>query len=97
MRNHVLLYILLVLFAGLAVGMAYQIDAMIGHYTTMAQELGEGFSVRDNRIFSLNNRIQTLEEERGLELRITNLEKAIRTYCLENKVEMCGSLDTVNR
>ena len=97
MQDRVLIYIFLVLFAALAVIATHQVELMLGHYTTMAQELGKGFAKRDERLFHLSNRLKTLEEERDVELRITNLEKAIRTYCLENKLEMCGSLDTVNR
>ena len=57
----------------------------------VSQALGE----RDKRMFEMNNRLQTLEEQRDIERRVTALEKAIRTFCVGTKTEMCGTLEVV--
>jgi hypothetical protein len=53
------------------------------------------FEERDKRMFRLNQRLNKLEEERNMEGRLTNIEKALRTYCLGSKTEMCGQLGPV--
>ncbi len=66
-------------------------------FETWVLRVSQNLEERDKRMFEMNNRVQTLEEQRDLERRVTELEKAARTYCLEDKTAMCGSLSVINR
>ena len=57
--------------------------------------ISESFKKRDEQLFNLNTRLQTLEEQRDIERRVTALEKAARTFCVGTKTEMCGTLEVV--
>ena len=55
-------------------------------------EIADTIKERDERMFKMNNRLLILEEQRDIERRVTDIEKAMRTYCLGSKIDMCGKL-----
>lgn len=58
--------------------------------------VAERYETHDQRMFKINNRLLTLEEQRDIETRVTNLEKALRVFCTGTKTEMCGTLKVVD-
>lgn len=81
----------------IGLGLIYQLHVTHASHMRdqMIIEFGEAFKERDQRLFQLNGRVQTLEEQRDLERRVTALEKAARTYCTGSKTEMCGTLEVL--
>jgi hypothetical protein len=57
----------------------------------------KAFENWDKKMFGLNQRLNRLEQERDMEGRLTDVEKALRTFCVGSKTEMCGQLGPVIR
>ena len=71
-----------------------QTSAMVD---TLVIEFAASFKERDVRLHQLHSRLLVVEEQRDLERRLTEQEKALRTYCISDKLSMCGQLGPVEK
>ena len=62
---------------------------------TIFMVVGETIRERDQRMFALQNRLNALEKERGLEKRLRDIERQLRTFCTGEKIDLCASLGKV--
>lgn len=97
MADRTAIYLILFVFSALAGFSTFQVHLMLGLYTDIVKEIGNSFTQRDKRMLEINSRLHTLEEQRDLKQRLTNLEKSVRIFCLDGKAEMCGTLGPVDR
>ena len=63
---------------------------------TIFMVFGETIRERDQRMFALQNRVNVLEEQRGLEKRLRDIERQLRTFCTGSKLEMCAGLGKID-
>ena len=83
-------------FMAFAFLMLLAISQTSGMMDTLVIEFSQSFKDLDERLHQIHNRVLILEEQRDIERRLTAVEKALRTYCIGSKIEMCGELKSTN-
>lgn len=90
-------WVFVAVFAFMSVVFLWEVNRQGDRFMETVTLFSQALHERDKRLFSLNNRIQTLEKERDVYRRVRDLEKQLRTFCIDGKTEMCGKLRVIER
>ena len=79
-------------YAGMVIAATIMYVHLLDDNNELTDSVMEIVNERDKRLYALQNRVLTLEKQRDMERRVTDIEKQIRTFCTGTKIEMCGKI-----